>query len=339
MKIVFRVDAAQKTGIGHVMRCMALSEELRKRNNECFFLSSIDSPRLIKKIKASGASYDNIGTNISRREDLQKLLSFSKEKNIDWIVTDHYGITSQYLSQLKLHGFKVLSIDDCARIHYFSDIVVNQNIGAEHLHFSAGHYTKFLLGPKYVLLRDELLQRRKKRNRNDVKKILITFGGSDPDNLTLKILRLLDSIHEQVELLVIIGPANRFYNQIKTYARRTDLKVTLLRSPENMAEAYLASDVCVSAGGSSCYELAYFGIPNIIITVADNQLNIAHKLKKQNISIYLGKKDAFKATQFKDKIKELIENDSLRKNMSKNGRKLVDGKGKKRIVDCIEGSD
>ncbi|GAG07678.1 unnamed protein product, partial [marine sediment metagenome] len=115
-----------------------------------------------------------------------------------------------------------------------------------------------------------------------------------------------------------------------------DLKIRVIKSPENMANLYLESDIAISAGGSSCYELAYFGIPNIIITLADNQLNIAHELDKQKISTYLGTKNEIEIEQLKNKVKELINNDSLRKTMSQNGKKLVDGKGKERIVRFME---
>ena len=103
-----------------------------------------------------------------------------------------------------------------------------------------------------------------------------------------------------------------------------------------MLDIYLESDIAISAGGSSCYELAYFGIPNIIITVSDNQLNIAKELNKKNVSIYLGKKEDFSPNRIKENVLKLINDTSLRKKMAENGRKLVDGKGKKRIADVIE---
>ena len=96
------------------------------------------------------------------------------------------------------------------------------------------------------------------------------------------------------------------------------------------------SDIAISAGGTSCYELAYFGIPNIIITIAKNQINSSKELNNKNISIYLGsKKDMYKYDLI-NKINELIENYPLRVKMSNNGKKLVDGNGKKRIVDFME---
>ena len=335
MKIAFRADGTSQIGTGHIMRSIALSEELKNRGHSCFFLSKIDSEELINRVKQT-SSFQKMETEATTKEDLDILLKFSKENNVDWIITDHYGINSDYVKILKENKFKVLSVDDTAQIHYYSDIVLNQNIGAEQLAFSAEKYTKFLLGPKYTMIRDELLRRDEKIENNKVKKILVTLGGTDNDNFTLKILKLLESVDKNAEILVVLGPFNLFYDAIRGYIKETGLKIKLIKSPENMAEVYLESDIAISAGGSSCYELAYFGIPNIIITIADNQLYIANELDKQKVSIYLGKKSEIKAEQLEDKIKELINNHSLRKNMSRNGKKLVDGKGKKGIVDFME---
>ena len=65
-------------------------------------------------------------------------------------------------------------------------------------------------------------------------------------------------------------------------------------------------------------------------------MNIARELDKQKVSIYLGKKEEIKAEQLKNKFNELVNNHSLQKNMSRNGKKMVDGKGKERIVDFME---
>jgi UDP-2,4-diacetamido-2,4,6-trideoxy-beta-L-altropyranose hydrolase len=318
------------------MRSLALSEELTKRGNACYFYSKIEDDQLIKKIENVKAKFQKIKDNLIEKEDLKNLIKFSNEKNTDWIITDCYKINSNYIKELKSNGFNVLSIDDTAQIHYHSDIVINQNVGAEKLDFSSEKYTKLLLGPKYVMMRKELLKVNKKIVKKDVKNILISIGGSDKDNFTLKILKLLEQINNDARFLVITGPFNPFYNDLEKYIRESDSKIKLIKSPKDMSKIYLESDIAISAGGSTCYELAYFGIPNIIVTIADNQIKIAQELDKQKVSIYIGKKEKLKEKLFKEKTHELINNYSLRKSMSNRGKKLVDGKGKERIVDFME---
>lgn len=335
MNITFRLDASEEIGIGHLMRCLALSEELINRGHRCYFLSKIDNEDLVEKIEKRKTIFKKLNSTTSLKEDLKKLIEFSKEQEIDWVVTDHYGIDSEYIKKIKKNGFKILSVDDAAQIDYCSDIILNQNIGSEKLRYSKKINSELLLGPKYVLLREELLRKNKMTESKNVKKILLTFGGTDNDNFTLKILKLLDSAIENKEFLVIAGPLNKFYEDIKKYSEDRN-NITIIKSPENLADVYSKTDIAISAGGSSCYELAYFGIPNIIISIADNQLRIAEELEKQKVSIYSGKKDELNKEELIEKVKELIKNQTLRKKMSSNGKKLVDGKGKQRVVNFME---
>ena len=336
MNIAFRVDASPAIGIGHLMRCIALSEELIKRGNICSFVTKIDDISLIKKIKENNINIKYIDSNATLDDDKNQLLKYCRNNNINWIITDSYNINSKYLKEMKKNGFKVLSIDDTAQIHYYSDIVLNQNIGSDKLIFSAEKYSKFLLGPKYAMLRNDLLRRHEKIDRENIEKLLIMFGGSDNDNLTLKIIDLLKSFSKKIDFSVIIGPLNPFYNDIEKYIKKENLKIKLIKSPENIVDLYLDTDIAISAGGTTCYELAYFGIPNIIITIADNQFKNASELDKQKVSIYLGKKEEIKPKQLKNKFNELVNNLPLSKNLSRNGKKMVDGKGKERIVDFME---
>jgi UDP-2,4-diacetamido-2,4,6-trideoxy-beta-L-altropyranose hydrolase len=329
MNIAFRVDASKDIGIGHLMRCLALSEELKKRGCKCYILSKIDDDIAIKKIKEFQVEFQKIKT-------IDELIIFSKDKEINWIITDCYSLDSDYIKRLKNEKFKVLSIDDKALIHYHSDIVVNQNIGADKLDYSSEKYTKFLLGPAYAIMRDELLRKEEKKDREKVEKILVTLGSSDKDNLILKVLKALEIVDKNIEILAVVGPFNPHYSNLQEFIKKSNSNIKLIQSPENITDIYLESDIAISAGGTSCYELAYFGIPNLIITIANNQLNVAKELDNQEISIYLGKKEDAKAKLVLDKINELINNHPLRKSMSQNGKKLVDGQGKKKIVDVLE---
>lgn len=334
MNIAFRVDASADIGIGHLMRCLALSEELTKKGHKSFFVSKTKSPELIKKIQKNNGLYQ-IEPSANLRQDSEALIKFSKNENIEWIITDHYGIDKDYIKKIKENNFKVLSIDDFAQIHYFSDVVLNQNIGSEKLEYSAEEKTKFLVGSKYAILRNQLLVRDKKKEKKSVEKILIMLGGTDKDNLILKILKSLKSF-EKTDFIVVIGPMNPHYDEIKKYIQDEKIKAELVKSPDNMAKLYLESDIAISAGGTSSYEFSYFGIPNIIISIADNQLAISKEFDNQEISIYLGPKEEFSAEKLRNKVKELINNSKMRKKLSKNGKRLVDGEGKQRIVEFME---
>jgi UDP-2,4-diacetamido-2,4,6-trideoxy-beta-L-altropyranose hydrolase len=322
--------------MGHLMRCFALSEELINRKNICYFISNIDNEILCKNIEKSNIILKKVSTFPDEKDDINLLINFSKKNEIDWIITDHYYIDIEYVKKLKEKKLKILSIDDNSNIHYYSDIVVNQNIGAKNFLYSAEKYTKFLLGPKYAILRDNFLKKPCRIIKKEVKNILITLGGIDKENVTMKILELLKILDCNIKINVVIGPLNPHYNSIKKNISEYNCSIHLYNSPEKMEDIYYKSDIAISAGGTSCYEMAYFGIPNIIISIADNQINSSKELHNKIVSIYLGDKNEIKSSDLVKKINELINDYDLRLKMSNNGKKFVDGNGKKRIVDFME---
>ena len=334
--VAFRFDAESNIGIGHLMRCIALAEELIKRGNNCFFLTKTNEEKLIKKIKKTGCIFEKLPYDLDIISDSDYVGSFCINNNIKWIVTDHYKIDTKYINNLKSYNLKVLSIDDNANIFYPSDIVVNQNIGAEKLDILISEKTKLLVGPSFVLIRDELLKRNLKKIKNNVSNILITLGGTDPDNFILKILKSLEDINRNIKKTVILGPFNKNYNKIKKYKKNTNQNIKLVKTPDDITDIYINSDIAISAGGISNYELAYFGIPNIIIIVAKNQENIAYEMNEKKVSFSIGNKKDFKEEILFNKMQELIYNCQLRIKMSENGKKLINGNGKKKIVDFME---
>lgn len=334
--IAFRFDAASNIGIGHLMRCLALAEELISRGNKCIFLSKTDEGNLIKKIEKIGCIYEKLPENLDISKDAENLISYCSQNNIKWVVTDHYDIKQDYLNSLKKQNLSVLSVDDTAGTFYPSDIVINQNIGAEKLNISTSDETELLLGPSFVLMRNELLKRDCKETKKEVKNILITLGGTDPDNFILKVLQSLENIDRNITRTVVLGPFNQNYDEIEKYKKKSSQNIKFVITPEDITGIYLDSDIAISAGGTSSYELAYFGIPNIIITVAENQKNIAYEMDRKQVSISIGRKKEFDPEVLKNKLKELIEKPSLRSKMSENGKKLIDGKGKIRVVDFME---
>lgn len=325
MDVVFRVDAVKNIGMGHLMRCIALSEEIIRNGGTCYFISKINSPVLKNKVKNTGIILEDVDRKISWDEDCEFVANFCKKKGINWVVTDHYGITEEYIKNLKEEGLFVLSIDDTANIVYYSDIVVNQNVGAEKLDIKKDGKTKLLLGPKYLILRDELLSAPRKKPKDVVKNILVTLGGSDKNDVTAKIVESLKNKNRDITYTIVVGPLND--------KKISDENTELLHSPKNMAKIYSKSDIAISSGGTTCYELLFFGIPNIIVAIAKNQINIAKNLDKLKTSVFIGERDKINFEEIVYKIELLRRNKKLRKKMAKKGMEIIDGKGKIRIIE------
>lgn len=343
-RVIFRVDGGGNIGQGHIMRCLSLAEGLRERGVQCVFVTKDIDPNTGRRITHNGHLIERLPSEIDLEGDLNMTINLIREHQPDLVITDSYEINQHYLEQLKRLDATLMSIDDLAKIHFCSDIVLNQNVGFKDSDYSTEKYTKLLVGPEYVLLRKEVRDKYflKKEIKEVAESILVTLGGTDPENQTLKVVMAFKGLKNNIEITVVVGPGYQ-YEEILREKIGADNRFTLARNPQNIFNLMEKTDLAISAGGSTCYELAYLGVPNIILTLADNQKKIAEGLDNYGTSINLGWFEDVTEEDIKEAVEDLIENRERREAMSKRGKELVDGKGVERVMEkiclCLKGVD
>jgi RimJ/RimL family protein N-acetyltransferase len=212
---------------------------------------------------------------------------------------------------------------------------MNQNIDAEQLNYPCKGYTHRMMGSRYVLLRNDFLawSSWERRISNIGSKILITMGGADSDNVALKVITLLQRLDvDGLEAIVVCGINNPHVETVQTACERLAFPIRLLRNAQNMPELMAWADICISAAGITSWELAYMGLPQVILVLAENQRRVADSLAKYHIALNLGWYTEFDDDDFLVRLRNLIFNPERRNAMSKNGRKIIDGKGADRVL-------
>lgn len=332
MRVAVKADGGANIGMGHIQRCLALSSQLKKNGAEILFISKKDET-IKKKIKQEGFEVIVLKGNIDLKEDLKGTINAIKTHRADIVITDSYAINEHYLAEIKRIVPLLVSIDDLARISFPSDIVVNQNIYAKDLnyHSSTGR-TKFLLGPKYALLRKEFSNPGKRKVNEKVKNILITLGGADFFNLTPKVLKVLDRISHDFKITVVVGSFFKNIAEIEKTAKEIDKKVELIYDSHEMSKVMLTSDLAVTGGGTTLYELAATGTPALAFCLAENQWKNMKTMSEYGTVVNLGQGSKLTEKKLYKKIDSLIKNSKLRENMSELGQQLVDGKGIQRAI-------
>ncbi|MGQ9755923.1 MAG: UDP-2,4-diacetamido-2,4,6-trideoxy-beta-L-altropyranose hydrolase, partial [Desulfotomaculales bacterium] len=192
--LIIRADANAWIGTGHLMRCLALAQAWQDHGGKVVFITACNSPFLKQRLRNEG--FDVVGLQYVHPDpaDLKTTMNVLAVHPGAWLVLDGYHFDFTYQRLVKEAGHQLLVIDDMAHLdRYNADIVLNQNIHAHNLHYFCEPYTRLLLGTKYVLLRREFWSwRNYKREVPEVaKKVLVTMGGSDPGNVTLKVIRAL----------------------------------------------------------------------------------------------------------------------------------------------------
>jgi len=338
--LVIRADANAHIGTGHLMRCLALAQGWKDSGGEVVFATACSNDNLLGRLYDEGFRVHKIENPYPNPQDWEATREILEEHKGAWLVIDGYHFDSSYQRLVKESGHPLLAIDDYGHAdHYYADIVLNQNLHAESLTYSCEPYTKLLLGTKYVLLRREFLKWRGwKREMPEVaRKVLVTMGGSDPENVTLKVISAINMVDfEPLEVAVVIGPTNPHYEALEIAARTSRHSIILMRDVPNMPELMSWADIAIAAGGTTCWELAFMGLPAVLVAMAENQTLIARSLSGKIIACNLGWHEIVNSNDIAKATSTLLIDYEQRFHMSREAQKMVDGEGVKRILNEVK---
>jgi UDP-2,4-diacetamido-2,4,6-trideoxy-beta-L-altropyranose hydrolase len=331
MNILIRADASTEIGAGHVMRCLALAQGWQYQGEQVTFVLANKSPTTADKLLFEGMQVVYLSVVAGSNEDARQTADFAQQFAAQWLIVDGYHFGADYQQAIKDLGINLLFIDDYGHAdYYYANLVLNQNISAnQDLYTNREPYTKLLLGTKYTLLRRDFWRWRDWQRviQPIASKLLVTLGGSDPDNVTLKVIQALQLLNNDLEVIVVIGGSNPNYEVLQREITDSRITISLQRNVDNMPELMAWADIAIAAGGSTSWELAFMGLPSIVITLADNQIAIAAELAARNLVVHLGWHQQITLEQIGLVVEELIDKPNQREEMSKKGRELVDGNG------------
>ena len=307
------------------MRCIALGQMLQDKGHTVCFISKTLNKYFLERLKKEKFNFFIIDDELNLSDDAKKTIEAGKNISADWIITDGYVFNTGYQQEIKDCGFKLMCIDDIAKFRFVSDIILNQNLNADKLFkYSCEDYTKLLLGVDNVLLRREYrnIKDYKKIINNDCKNILVSLGGSDPENHTAKILKsLIQFDTSRLNIKILLGPDYAFRKEINELSENTLHKIELLESQENLIPLIQWCDVAISSSGSIVWEFAVLGTPLIVIPIADNQEPIAEELSIRKSAVVLKKEDEI--SNYTEIVKKIFLNTDSRKELSQSISKLI----------------
>jgi len=325
MKVFIITEGSKNVGFGHITRCLSLNQAFEVRKITPALI--INGDNTIKDL-LKGVNYQVINW----LDEKSRL--FKKVKDADIAIIDSYLADISFYNTLSDLVRLAVYIDDNKRLDYPKGVVVNGSIHAEELNYSKKDGIKYLLGHKYIPLRKEFWKVPEKKIKGKIESIMITFGGDDVRNMTPKILEFLRENYPELKKNVIVGKAFQNIGEIK---KNADKNTNVIYYPDvnKIKKVMLESDIAISAGGQTLYELARVGIPAIGICVAENQLRNVKGWEKTGFLEYVG---WYNRDDILEKIKDAVEclkDVKVRKSKSKIAKKIVDGKGNLRIVDKV----
>ncbi len=347
MNIAFRTDASSAIGTGHVIRCLTLANALRKKGHEIVFICQPLQGNLNTRIEEEG--FPVIPCS-STEPDISELPLFKNGSKADWLIVDHYKLDRQWESTCRPWVKQILVIDDLADRPHDCDILLDQNFMPHQptrYHGLVPKTCKCLLGTEYTLLRPEFLASRKVLDAQGEKlmavkpvhRIMVSLGGADPNNATLKVLEALSQLARfesapSLEVSVIVGAANPNPSLIQAFAKQHGFEY--LTNIPDMAKKMMDSDLFIGAGGTTTWERFALGLPGLVISIAENHRELSRYLAECGYQVYAGEIDTLKPDVLAHIIQTLCHCPEWVSFIRQRGMTLVDAQGTARVCQQLQ---
>lgn len=336
-QLLIRLDAGDRFGLGHLSRCITLVKEFGCSMNR--FLVRTDNEQLvynfIKRNLEISFELTVLGENIGHDLDLLTIEQLSSKGTL--LIVDHYHADELYQSRLRKLGIRWLQLDSHAKNGFYGDWVMHGSPGAtEELYSSLRRRpeTKFLLGPKYCIIKEGLRNSYNERFiRTKVTSVIICFGGGDDRGATLKTLEAIDfAAYSDVKFEVAVSEFNKDYNSILDFRNRGLVAVI---PTDKLSSSMMEADLAIIAPGMLSYEAAFLGLPMLLVTLADNQEINSKAWELYGCALNVGGISEI-STGLADLIKKMYDDGERLTEMSEICLSIVDGEGVKRIIEEIK---
>ena len=334
--VLIRVDGSPSIGMGHVIRCIALAEMIK---NEFRVIFVIQQP-VVSITNLISAVTSNIICLPQTQNYKTDVLNFTKHLTTkDIVVLDGYNFTTDYQKRIKATGCKIISIDDLHAWHQVADVIINHADVIESSDYSAEKYTKFYLGARYALLRKTFLNPGEKAPKIDaIKKVFISMGASDINNLTGKYTEAIAEVKDIEEIHLMLGPINLNLESIKLLIeenKRVNVIPHYNITAEELSNLLQSCDLAICSASNISLECCAVGIGLISGFTAENQQGILQGLDNRKALINWGNLNTVTKTDISKQIRELINKPEVFNDLIVNQKLIIDGKSPERILNIF----
>ncbi|OAI21034.1 hypothetical protein A1359_02470 [Methylomonas lenta] len=337
--IVFRCNASPEVGLGHLARCRALAQELKRQGEACVM---VGPPKSYANAQDAVFIEDwiEVGIWISAEQDAAQLVAIAREKQGNFVVLDDYRVDADYQHVLNTSCLHWLQFDGTAKKPLWADLVVNANPAAraeDYAEVLNKPAAQLLLGPGYAVMRAEFPPAALRATSRAIERVLVAFGGGDDrGGIEFALSTLIENAPVNWRFVVISGSHNPRNPQLAVWIEAHGQgRVSLLINPDNVAAIMASCDLAVMAGGTSIYEAASCRLPMVLIAIADNQIRQAEAWANAGAALFLGILHGVDVGQLMYAVSKLAGADALRRDMAVKAGDLVDGKGAQRLASKI----
>jgi spore coat polysaccharide biosynthesis predicted glycosyltransferase SpsG len=327
---VFWTEGGRGIGMGHISRSLVIAGELLKCGHHGTFIIN-DDPSVRDRLTAEGFTF-TLGDM-----DARSLPPFAG-KAPKTIVLDTKKDVTALMQTLKSSGHRLILLDNITPARLAADVVIYPSAIFENDLDWAGFTGRVYGGARYVPVDGTYLQARERYRSLKHEPpycILVTMGGSDPGQLTHRIVGSLLPLPRTVKINVVIGPAFTTDPRLSRLEKENTPGLTFIRGQANLASLMAGAHLAFTAVGTTIYELATVGVPAIIIANYAEDRRDLERYRKLGMNLPLGFYRDVRPLQIREAASRLIRDAATWQKMRDKSWQMIDGRGAGRIVECL----
>jgi spore coat polysaccharide biosynthesis predicted glycosyltransferase SpsG/CMP-N-acetylneuraminic acid synthetase len=334
-RVLFRVDGGAAMGMGHVYRSLTAAEALAKISPtaDICFLMRADLPEGVQHVSSAGRAVRVLA------HEGGNVLSAIRDYAPNIIVNDLPFLDDEYLRSLATLGATTVNLVDS-----LADIEKPEEMAAiiiAAMSEEQGDLDDYHAGPAFAILRDSF--RKRVETLGDVspegRRVVLSFGGSDPQKLTLKALVALGPLVgalSDLGITAVLGPAFGHEPELEALLPTLGYAPRILRRVEHMADILFEADLVLCAGGMTVFEIAALGRPGLVLTQNAKEEARMKKFAQYGSIVHLGLGTEVDEAAIREKTRALLTDREARGKMSEAGARLVDAHGATRVAEVME---
>ncbi len=341
-RILFRCDASSEVGLGHLVRCHALADELARRNFEPWFAARLGDNDGIDGLRDHAHHVIEMSEPLSDEPPAIAALLAPQDKarrrQFSAVVLDHYDLGSEWLLQARKLAPRLVAVDDLANRVLPCDVVINGSPGARSAQYDglAPRHALLLLGSRYCLLQASVTAAHDvalSRAHGEIRTVLVTLGGTEQSRALRVILEALQVALPNAAVDLVLGSSDKSAAPL----RHDGLRIHSALSGHEMVRLMMGADLAIGGGGMTALERCSLGLPSIAIRVAPNQDIVVDALAAGGAVVDGGSTASLTARDLVESILALARDEGRRSEVGRRGWELIDGRGTVRVAHHIDG--
>lgn len=340
------------------MRCLTLADELARRGAQISLIMRALPGHLGELVRSRGHhsvllpaptpdAVAPLGPPLHARwlavptaQDADETLAALDGSGLDWLIVDHYALDANWQRRLRRAASKILVIDDLADRPHDCDMLLDTTLdGADRYRELVSAQCQRLLGPRFALLRPQFAAARSSQRDGSVGRVHVFYGGSDPNNLTELTVQAIAQVAPSLAVDVVLGQnvppqqrerLGRSAAQLSQVATHTDVS--------DMAGLMARADLAFGAAGVTTWERACLGLPSLVVTVAENQRQVAAAAEQRGIVRWLGDAQEITVEGLAQALHAALAAPATLAAQSQRAFEMVDGSGASRVGAALVGN-